>query len=95
MLHTILATQSDIAALVARLALAIVILPHGLQKVFGWFGGYGLKGTTAYFVSTGLPLAVAYAVWSGVGVLGPEALPPKPFLDLVNAYGSPWGMRED
>jgi len=38
---------------------------------------------------------LATGVWSGVGVLGPEALPPKPFLDLVNAYGSPWGMRED
>jgi saccharopine dehydrogenase-like NADP-dependent oxidoreductase len=31
--------------------------------------------------------------WSGVGVLGPEALPPKPFLDLLTAYGSPWAMR--
>ena len=38
---------------------------------------------------------LATGVWSGVGVLGPEALPPKPFLDLVNAYGSPWGMREE
>jgi saccharopine dehydrogenase-like NADP-dependent oxidoreductase len=38
---------------------------------------------------------LATGVWSGVGVLGPEALPPKPFLDLVKAYGSPWGMRED
>jgi saccharopine dehydrogenase-like NADP-dependent oxidoreductase len=38
---------------------------------------------------------LATGAWSGVGVLGPEALPPKPFLDLVNAYGSPWGMRED
>ena len=32
--------------------------------------------------------------WSGAGVLGPEALPPKPFLDLLVAYGSPWGMEE-
>ena len=38
---------------------------------------------------------LATRVWSGVGVLGPEALPPKPFLDLVNEYGSPWGMREE
>jgi saccharopine dehydrogenase-like NADP-dependent oxidoreductase len=38
---------------------------------------------------------LATGVWSGVGVLGPEALPPKPFLDLVNEYGSPWGMREE
>ncbi len=38
---------------------------------------------------------MATGVWVGVGVLGPEALPPKPFLDLLTAYGSPWEMRED
>jgi saccharopine dehydrogenase-like NADP-dependent oxidoreductase len=32
--------------------------------------------------------------WSGVGVLGPEALPPRPFLDLLTAYGSPWRLEE-
>ena len=34
-------------------------------------------------------------VWSGAGVLGPEAFSPKPFLDLLVEYGSPWGMREE
>ncbi|MEU5912979.1 saccharopine dehydrogenase C-terminal domain-containing protein [Micromonospora sp. NPDC047527] len=37
---------------------------------------------------------LASGVWSGVGVLGPEALAPTPFLDLLTAYGSPWGMEE-
>ena len=37
---------------------------------------------------------VASGVWSGAGVLGPEAFPARPFLDLLTAYGSPWGMRE-
>ncbi|WP_327121170.1 saccharopine dehydrogenase NADP-binding domain-containing protein [Streptomyces sp. NBC_01341] len=37
---------------------------------------------------------LAGGVWSGSGVLGPEALPPRPFLDLLNEYGVPWGMRE-
>jgi saccharopine dehydrogenase (NAD+, L-lysine forming) len=32
--------------------------------------------------------------WTGVGVLGPEAFPPSPFLDLLNEYGAPWGIRE-
>ncbi|MEV6344076.1 saccharopine dehydrogenase C-terminal domain-containing protein [Actinoplanes sp. NPDC051851] len=36
---------------------------------------------------------VATGVWTGAGVLGPEAFPPKPFLDLLVEYGSPWGMR--
>ncbi|WP_422738408.1 saccharopine dehydrogenase C-terminal domain-containing protein [Micromonospora sp. WMMD729] len=37
---------------------------------------------------------LATGVWTGVGVLGPEALPPVPFLDLLTNYGSPWGLRE-
>jgi saccharopine dehydrogenase (NAD+, L-lysine forming) len=32
--------------------------------------------------------------WSGTGVLGPEALPPRPFLDLLTEYGSPWACEE-
>jgi saccharopine dehydrogenase-like NADP-dependent oxidoreductase len=32
--------------------------------------------------------------WSGTGVLGPEALPPRPFLDLLSDYGSPWACEE-
>jgi saccharopine dehydrogenase-like NADP-dependent oxidoreductase len=32
--------------------------------------------------------------WSGAGVLGPEALPAEPFLDLLTDYGSPWAMEE-
>ena len=33
-------------------------------------------------------------VWSGAGVLGPEAFPARPFLDLLTDYGSPWGLEE-
>ncbi len=32
--------------------------------------------------------------WQGAGVLGPEAFDAVPFLDLLTAYGSPWGLRE-
>ena len=32
--------------------------------------------------------------WSGAGVLGPEALPAQPFLDLLTDYGSPWACEE-
>ncbi|MET7981849.1 saccharopine dehydrogenase C-terminal domain-containing protein [Streptomyces sp. NPDC005281] len=38
---------------------------------------------------------IAGGAWSASGVLGPEALPPRPFLDLLNEYGSPWGLREE
>jgi saccharopine dehydrogenase (NAD+, L-lysine forming) len=36
---------------------------------------------------------LASGTWSGAGVLGPEAMPPKPFLDKLVEYGSPWGMQ--
>jgi saccharopine dehydrogenase-like NADP-dependent oxidoreductase len=38
---------------------------------------------------------LAEGTWSGRGVLGPEAFTPKPFLDKLVEYGSPWGMREE
>ena len=37
---------------------------------------------------------LATGAWSGVGVLGPEAFPAQPFLDLLAEHGSPHGMRE-
>jgi saccharopine dehydrogenase (NAD+, L-lysine-forming) len=37
---------------------------------------------------------IANGTWTGAGVLGPEAFDAVPFLDLLNDYGSPWGMTE-
>ena len=37
---------------------------------------------------------VATGVWSGVGVLGPEAFPADPFLGLLNEHGAPWALEE-
>lgn len=37
---------------------------------------------------------VASGAWAGSGVLGSETMPPKPFLELLTEYGSPWGLRE-
>jgi putative oxidoreductase len=44
-------TDGGTASLVLRLTLGIVMLPHGLQKVFGWFGGYGLAGTWGFMTA--------------------------------------------
>lgn len=49
MWRRLLATPNDSAMLVLRLTLAIMILPHGLQKMFGWFGGYGFTSTLDFF----------------------------------------------
>jgi saccharopine dehydrogenase-like NADP-dependent oxidoreductase len=37
---------------------------------------------------------LARGTWKGTGVLGPEAFDAVPFLDLLEAYGAPWGMRD-
>jgi putative oxidoreductase len=39
--------------LVARLVLGSLMVAHGTQKLFGWFGGYGLAGTAGFFESMG------------------------------------------
>ena len=40
---------------ILRLALAIVVFPHGAQKLLGWFGGWGFDGTMSWFASIGVP----------------------------------------
>ncbi len=60
----LLATNAEnTTALLARLALGIVIFPHGAQKLLGWFGGYGFDGTMDFLTGTaGLPWVIALLV---------------------------------
>ncbi len=57
------------------------------------FGSQAVVWQTAVNPVLALEL-VASGSWSGAGVLGPEALPAEPFLDLVAGCGAPWGMEE-
>ncbi len=67
-------TESSSVALLARLVLALVMLPHGLQKTAGWFGGYGFTGTMQFFTATvGIPWVFALAAILAETV-GPLAL---------------------
>lgn len=60
MLHRLLHTTGDPAATLARVALGLVIFPHGAQHVLGWFGGYGFSGTLAWMTTDlGFPAALA------------------------------------
>jgi putative oxidoreductase len=75
MWQAIVATDPGWSALVLRLALGIMILPHGAQKLLGWFGGHGFKGTMGYFTQNlGIPyvfalLAVLAEFFGGLGLI--------------------------
>jgi len=49
MLSKLFQTKDEWSLLVLRVMLGIVMFPHGAQKIFGWFGGYGFAGTMANF----------------------------------------------
>ena len=54
--------QQSWSLLVSRLALGAVILPHGMQKAIGIFGGYGFSGTVGFFHSMGMPYLIGTLV---------------------------------
>jgi len=67
-------TNDSVAALVLRLALGLVMFPHGAQKLLGWFGGRGLSGTIDLFHQLGFPTLLAVLVtigefFGGLGLL--------------------------
>ena len=64
----LLQTDKDITPLCVRIALGVVMLPHGAQKVLGWFGGHGFSQTLQAFYSMGFP------AWSTVMLMIVELL---------------------
>jgi saccharopine dehydrogenase-like NADP-dependent oxidoreductase len=73
-----------------------VYLYHVVDSDWSWreYRSQAVVWQTAINPVAGLEL-LASGTWAGAGVLGPEAFAPRPFLDLLVAYGAPWGMRED
>ena len=62
-LGAIVQTVPSASALILRVGLGVVMLPHGLQKVFGWFGGGGWSGTMQYLTQNqGIPSGLAVLV---------------------------------
>jgi putative oxidoreductase len=55
------------ALLIARLVVGLMLAAHGAQKLFGWFGGYGLAGTGGWLESLGFRPGKRYAALAGVG----------------------------
>lgn len=63
MKNIIFNTSDSLSPLAIRLLLGLVIFPHGAQKLFGWFGGYGFTGTMGFFTETiGLPWLIGFFI---------------------------------
>jgi putative oxidoreductase len=60
MAHWLFQTDGLAVPLVLRLTLAVVMFPHGAQKLLGWFGGHGFRGTMAFFTKSGIPAPLAF-----------------------------------
>jgi putative oxidoreductase len=59
----------DAGILLVRVLFGAAIAAHGAQKVFGWFGGYGLKGTGGFFETLGFRPGVMFAAMAGLSEL--------------------------
>jgi len=65
LLNRVLGTDNSSAALALRIPVGIIFAAHGAQKLFGWFGGYGLEGTGQFFGSIGLNPGYLMALLAG------------------------------
>jgi putative oxidoreductase len=60
--------------LLIRVVLGVIMVAHGAQKLFGWFGGHGLSGTGSGLESMGLKPGRVYAAVNGLAEFGGGAL---------------------
>jgi putative oxidoreductase len=59
----------DIALFAVRLVVGLLFVGHGTQKLFGWFGGYGIKGTGGWLESIGVKPGAFFATVAGLSEL--------------------------
>jgi putative oxidoreductase len=64
----------DAAILIVRIILGLALAAHGAQKLFGWFGGYGISGTGGFFEGLGFRPGRLFAFLAGAGEFGGGAL---------------------
>ena len=75
MFRKLIATDKDTATTILRLVLGLVFFAHGAQKMLGWFGGYGFRGTMGFFTGMlHIPapfafLAIAAEFFGGLGLI--------------------------
>ncbi len=63
--NKLIATNAGWGALALRIPVGIIFAAHGAQKLFGWFGGYGLEGTGQWMDSIGLSPGYLMALLAG------------------------------
>ncbi|GGB38496.1 oxidoreductase [Oceanisphaera marina] len=63
--RTLFSSTDGYAALVLRVPVGLILAAHGAQKLFGWFGGYGLEGTGQWLASIGLAPGYLMALLAG------------------------------
>jgi len=61
----LVSSNGGFAALALRVPVGIILAAHGGQKLFGWFGGYGLEGTGQFMASLGLEPGYLMALLAG------------------------------
>jgi len=64
-LNRVLASDAGLGALALRVPVGLIFAAHGAQKLFGWFGGYGLEATGQFFGSVGLSPGYLMALLAG------------------------------
>ena len=62
LINKMMTTEKDFGAMVARIFLGAIILPHGMQKLIGAFGGNGFEATMGFFTGMGMPWILAFLV---------------------------------
>lgn len=61
----IFTSNNSVSSLVLRVPVGIILTAHGAQKLFAWFGGYGLEGTGQWMESIGLVPGFLMALLAG------------------------------
>lgn len=62
---TLSSPTTDRALLLMRVIMGPAFMAHGAQKLFGWFGGFGLTGTGGFFETLGFHPGTTFALLSG------------------------------
>ena len=65
LLNTALTSKAGAAALILRVPVGLILMAHGAQKLFGWFGGNGLAGTAGWLSSIGIEPGYLMAILAG------------------------------